>query len=151
MNGFEELNVEYDEAVLELVYKLANGFPEPVHLLGSEMVSIEHDDYITEEDFSEAKQKVVGDVKRNNLASLLEKAGSGKYQTILDAMAQNENREVPLKYISDVTGYDQNQYSSNMGTLIERGIIKRVDTGVYSFVDPLLKVYIQSFGVRDNT
>lgn len=151
VNGFDELGVKYDKGVPELVYELANGFPEPVHLLGSEMLSVEHGGYITKDDFAEAKEKVVGDVKRNKLASLLQKAGSGKYQTILDAMAQYEKREVPLRHISDVTGYEQNQYSSNMGTLIERSIIKRVDTGIYSFVDPLLKVYIQSFGVRDST
>jgi len=146
--GFQEVGVEYDKKIPELVYDLAAGFPEPVHLLGSEMLSVVSDGKIKSQDFESAKEKVIGDVKRNKLASLLKKAGSGKYQSILDAMAQHEEREVPLDHISEIIGYEQNQYSSNMGTLIERGIIKRINTGVYSFVDPLLKEYIRAFGVR---
>lgn len=36
-----------------------------------------------------------------------------------------------------------------MSTLIDRGVIKRIDTGVYSFVEPLLKEYIRHFGIID--
>lgn len=94
---------------------------------------------------------MIRDVKKNKLASLLKKAGSGKYQLILDAMAKYDGQEVPLDHISKIIGYEQNQYSSNMGTLRERGIIKRVDMGVYQFVDPLLKEYIRAFGVRSKS
>jgi hypothetical protein len=150
-DGFDAVSMGYDGKVPAMVYSLAAGFPEPVHLLGSEMLSVEKGGKITVEDFRKAKEKVIGDVKKNKLASLLKKAGSGKYQLILDAMAKYDGREVPLDHISNIIGYEQNQYSSNMGTLRERGIIKRVDMGVYQFVDPLLKEYIRAFGVRSKS
>jgi energy-coupling factor transporter ATP-binding protein EcfA2 len=150
-DGFDAVSMGYDGKVPAMVYSLAAGFPEPVHLLGSEMLSVEKGGKITVEDFRKAKEKVIGDVKKNKLASLLKKAGSGKYQLILDAMAKYDGREVPLDHISKIIGYEQNQYSSNMGTLRERGIIKRVDMGVYQFVDPLLKEYIRAFGVRSKS
>jgi len=33
----------------------------------------------------------------------------------------------------------QNQFSANMGTLIDRGVIERVDVGVYAFCEPVLR------------
>ena len=78
---------------------------------------------------------------------MLRKAGSGKYQKILEAMASYGGANVPLTHITQTIGYEQNQYSANMGNLLKRDIISSVDRGVYCFVDPLLKEYIARFGV----
>ncbi|WP_218959066.1 hypothetical protein [Baaleninema simplex] len=78
---------------------------------------------------------------------MLKLAGSGKYQFILEAMAEHNGPNVPLSFISDKIGLAQNQYSINMSTLVDRGIINRLDKGVYGFVDPLLKEYIREFGI----
>ena len=62
-------------------------------------------------------------------------------------MANYNGNNVPLSHITKETGYEQNQYSANMGNLIKRDIISQVDRGIYCFVDPLLKEYIDRFGV----
>lgn len=145
--GFEKAEFTFEPEVLSCVYNLAVGFPEPVHILGSEMLSVSEDEHLTEEDFENAKIKVVTDVRRNKLRSLLQRAGYGKYQQILEAMASYDGAYVPLDYISKYIGYDQNQFSTNISNLIDRDTITRVDKGVYTFVDPLLKEYIRNFGV----
>lgn len=145
--GFEKVSCGYDERILSAIHKLAAGYPEPVHLLGSQTLAVDSDDRISTEDVEAAKIQTIETLRRNKLNTLLRRAGSGKYQKILQAMAQYDGDDVPLTYISQKIGYSQNQYSSNMGNLQTREVIVQRDRGVYAFVDPLLKEYIKRFGV----
>lgn len=68
-------------------------------------------------------------------------------------MAIYEKQNVPLEIITRHLNVESNQISTNIGTLIDKEIIIRVDRSIYSFADPLLKEYIKSFGViklKDN-
>lgn len=156
ISGFEITNHTYDNDVFKLAFDISGGYPEPVHLIGSEMLSVDEDGYIDVSDFNEAKIKLVKDVRRNKLHSILERAGYGKYQLILEAMAKHESQFVPLKHIANEIGQAQNQFSTNISNLVQRGVIIKVEKGVYSFLDPLLKEYIRNFGIiqiseEDNT
>lgn len=147
--GFTQVQCTYDKSVVKDIYKISAGYPEPVHLLGSQMLKVDSDNKIDHKDFLEAKKQTVESLRRNKLASLLKKAGSGKYQKVLEAMASYHSLNVPLSYISGKIGYEQNQYSTNMSNLLKRNIITAIDRGIYSFTDPLLKEYIARFGVID--
>jgi len=125
------------------------GLPEPIHLLGSEMLSVNTDGNLTEEDFENAIKKIVTDVRKNKLESLLNKAGGGKYQKILEAMADHQKKIVPLEFIATAIGQKQSQFSTNMSTLVDREIVFKPTTGCYSFTDPMLKEYIKVNGVLD--
>ena len=144
--GFDNAGCTYDARVAKKTVTLCAGFPEPVHIMGSEMLSVDDDKHINEEDFDKAKEKVITEVRRNKLHSMLQQAGAGRYQEIVNAMANCDKTHVPLKHISDTLGLDQNQFSVSMGELIKKNVISRVDRGVYCFVDPLLKEYIRAFG-----
>jgi len=146
-DGFDKVGRTYNNRIPVLTYRLSSGFPEPVHLLGSEMLKVDTDGYVDETDFTEAKERIVTIVRRNKLSMLLKQSGSGKYQHIVLAMAEYDGTNVPLSFISSQIGQTQNQYSTNMSALVERGIIFRLDIGIYAFVDPLLKEYIQKFGI----
>lgn len=146
-NGFEKVNHSYDEEILSLAFKFSAGFPEPIHLIGSELLAEDEDSHLSQDDFEKAKIKIVGDVRKNSLESKLKTAGIGKYQEILAAMAKYEADNIPLDYVSKEIGLDPNQYATNISTLCERQIIFKVARGLYSFVDPLLKEYILNFGV----
>lgn len=145
--GFDKIGFTYAESIPNLSFKISSGFPEPIHILGSEMLSVSADNHICEEDFENAKIKIVTDVRKNKLQDILSKAGYGKYQSILEAMAKHHDVNVPLDFISKVIKSKQNEFSSNIGTLIDKNIIRRVDRSVYAFVDPLLKEYIKQFGI----
>lgn len=147
--GFNAVKCTYDAEVIKSVFRLSAGYPEPVHLLGSQLLKSDSDNHLDSNDFENAKNEVIETLRKNKLASSLQAAGSGKYQEILRAMAKFEGANVPLSYISNEIGYEQNQYSANMGNLVKRDIISQVDRGVYSFIDPLLKEYISRFGVID--
>ncbi|MFQ4139595.1 ATP-binding protein [Nodosilinea sp. PGN35] len=146
-DGFQLASCTYENEVIEKIFKLCAGYPEPVHLLGSQILKSDLDNHLSIDDFELAKVEVVETLRRNKLISMLKKAGSGKYQKILEAMASHDNPNVPSAYISEKIGYKPNEYSTNMGSLIQRNIISSVDRGVYCFVDPLLKEYISRFGV----
>lgn len=147
--GFDSVGYTYEAEIFNLAFHLGAGFPEPIHLLGSEMLSVSKTNNITMKDFDNATKKIIEDVRRNELTALLKKAGYGKYQLILKAMAQFEGFNVPLNYISEEIKLEQNEYSTNIANLINREIIERVDKGVYCFVNPLLKEYIRNFGIID--
>jgi hypothetical protein len=120
-------------------------------LLGSEMLSVDTDMVLSEQDFDNAIRKIVSDVRRNKLAALLRKAGAGKYQRILEAMAKHPTLVVPLDYIASYMKEEQSQFSTNMATLIEREVIAKPNIGKYRFVDPMLKEYIRVFGVMNDS
>jgi hypothetical protein len=149
VNGFNKAGFLYERTVIRSIFKISAGYPEPVHLLGSQLLKVSENTHLTDEDFNTAKRQVVESLRRNKLASMLKNAGSGKYQKILEAMAQHTTQNVPLSFISENIGYEQNQYSANMGRLVKRNIISQVDRGIYCFVDPLLKEYIARFGIID--
>jgi hypothetical protein len=98
-------------------------------------------------DFEASINKIITDVRKNKLGSILKKAGGGKYQKILEAMAQHEKKIVPLEFIAGIIKQDQSQFSTNMGTLIDREILYKPATGFYAFCDPMLKEYIRKFGI----
>ncbi|WP_053978178.1 AAA family ATPase [Mangrovimonas xylaniphaga] len=146
-DGFMKVGATYDAKVLDKCAAFSSGFPEPTHLIGSEILTVSDDDHLDEEDFEKAKKKVVTEVRKNSLETKLKGAGSGKYQLILEAMAQCESENVQNDFISKKIGYPQNEYSTNLSNLVENDIIYKVNRGIYAFVDPLLKEYIKNFGV----
>lgn len=123
------------------------GLPEPIHLIGSEILSVDSDGVLSDDDFDAAIRKIVTDVRKNKLASLLKKAGGGKYQKIVEAIASYEKKIVPLEFIAKTIGQEQSQFSTNMATLVEREIVFKPATGYYAFTDPMLKEYIKVNGV----
>lgn len=145
-DGFSKIGSTYDKSIVDNTVELCSGFPEPVHIMGSEMLSVDNDRHINEEDFRHAKEKVITEVRRNKLNSMLQQAGSGRYQDIVNIMAGYDKAYVPLSHISSELDLEQSKFSVNMGELIKKNIITRVDRGVYCFVDPLLKEYIRAFG-----
>ena len=145
--GFDKVGHTYDDEILSLAYKFSAGFPEPIHLIGSELLAEDLDSHLSVEDFDKAKIKIVGDVRKNSLESKLKSAGIGKYQDILEAMSRYEEENIPLDFVSKQLGLEPNQYATNISTLVDRQIIYKVARGIYSFVDPILREYILSFGV----
>ncbi|MCP5554612.1 MAG: ATP-binding protein [Verrucomicrobiales bacterium] len=133
----------FEDRVLEVTM----GLPEPIHLLGSEMLSVDIDGILLEDDFENAIKKIVSDVRKNKLASLLRKAGGGKYQKIVEAIAKHDKKIVPLEFIAKVIGQEQSQFSTNMATLVDREIIFKPAIGHYAFTDPMLKEYVKMNGV----
>jgi len=131
----------------ERAWEVTVGLPEPTHLLGSEMLSVDADGILRDEDFDAAIRKIVTDVRKNKLASLLARAGGGKYQKIVEAIAAHEKKIVPLDFIAKTISQEQSQFSTNMATLVEREIVFKPSTGYYAFTDPMLKEYIRVNGV----
>lgn len=147
IDGFKKVGATYEEEVLDKCAAFSAGFPEPTHLIGSEILTVSDDNHLDVEDFEKAKKKVVTEVRKNNLETKLKGAGSGKYQLILEAMAECETDNVQNDFISKKIKYPQNEYSTNLSNLVENDIIYKVNRGIYAFVDPLLKEYIKNFGV----
>lgn len=147
-DGFEKAAHTHEITDLpERAWEVTVGLPEPVHLLGSEMLSVDQDGVLKDDDFDAAIRKIVNDVRKNKLASLLKKAGGGKYQKIIEAMASYEKKIVPLDFISKTIGQEQSQFSTNMATLVERDIVFKPAIGYYAFTDPMLKEYVKVNGV----
>jgi len=147
-DGFTKAGHNVEIANLpERAWDVTVGLPEPIHLIGSEILSVDTDGVLSDDDFDAAIRKIVTDVRKNKLASLLKKAGGGKYQKIVEAIASHDKKIVPLEYIAKTIGQEQSQFSTNMATLVEREIVFKPGTGHYAFTDPMLKEYIKVNGV----
>jgi AAA+ ATPase superfamily predicted ATPase len=147
-DGFQKASHKCEmQNLIDRAYEVTVGLPEPIHLLGSEMLSVNTTGSIVEGDFENAIKKIITDVRKNKLSSLLKKAGSGKYQKILEAMARFDKKIVPLEFIASTIKQEQSQFSTNMATLIDREIIFKPAIGYYAFTDPMLKEYIKANGV----
>ncbi len=149
-DGFS--NAQHSVTITDMAkraWEVTVGLPEPIHLLGSEMLSVDADGVLTIEDFDAAIRKIVTDVRKNKLASLLKKAGGGKYQKIVEAMATHDNKIVPLDFIAKAIAQEQSQFSTNMATLVDREILFKPSIGNYAFTDPMLKEYIKANGVLE--
>lgn len=147
-DGFKKASHEVNMTDLaDRAWEVTMGLPEPIHLVGSEMLSVDSDGVLTTEDFDSSIRKIVTDVRKNKLASLLRKAGGGKYQKIVEAIAKYDKKIVPLEFIAKTIGQEQSQFSTNMATLVEREIVFKPRVGHYAFTDPMLKEYIKVNGV----
>lgn len=147
-DGFDKAKHQIKVSSLDSrAWEVTVGLPEPIHLLGSEMLSVDSDGILSDDDFDSAIRKIVTDVRKNKLASLLKKAGGGKYQKIVEAIAAFEKKIVPLEFIANAIGQEQSQFSTNMATLVEREIVFKPSIGNYAFADPMLKEYIKINGV----
>ncbi|MGD6777717.1 AAA family ATPase [Sutcliffiella horikoshii] len=145
--GFQSVKIEYDHSIIKRTFEMSAGFPEPVHLIGSALISTYDGSEIGNDNLDIAIKNIVGHKRKNEFNDLLIKAGSGKYQLILEAMASNKDKYVSNKFISEKLGLPPNEYSTNISNLCDRNIITKVDRGIYEFTDPLLKEYILNFGI----
>ncbi len=130
-----------DEASSIIAY-LANGFPHPVQLLGSEAYDADSDFVIDEDDVNKAVDAIVTEKWKEEFDANFVAAGSGKNREIIRAMAAFKGTDVPVAYVCDQLGVTQPEISSNIGTLMKRDVIVRVDRGVYRFKDTLFSIYV---------
>jgi hypothetical protein len=139
--------VEIKWEVSHEIARLSGGFPHPVHLLGSECFEIDTDGLIDELDLTAAMHAIVTEKWKEEFDANYVAAGYGKNREIVKAMGDYPYVDVPVGYICERLGVQQPEISSNIGTLMKRGVIVRPDRGVYSFKDPLFRVYVSTLNV----
>jgi energy-coupling factor transporter ATP-binding protein EcfA2 len=139
--------VSIERAVNQDIAFVAGGFPNPVHVIGSEAFDADDDDCIDEEDVAIAIERVVTEKWKEQFDANYIEAGSGKHRDIVKTMAGYDEPDVPSKYICDELGVRQPQISSNINELMKRDVIVRVERGVYRLKDPLFRIYVQYLNV----
>jgi hypothetical protein len=136
-----------DEPARRRIVKLSGGYPEPVHLIGSEAFRVDVDDFIDTNDVEAALDQVVKYIRRNYLKDLIARAGSGRDQEILRAMAGLEGEIRSVQQIGEAIGVPPYKFGSNMTRLTRRHILTRQSKGQYRFTEPLLEIYIRRVGI----
>ena len=126
------------------VVDTAGGFPAFIHTLCYEAFENDTDYVLDKEDFDKAALEVVTRIKRAELGELLRRAGSGRARDILVAMAGCDSAVVPVSFVAQQLELQSNEFSKQMKTLRERNIIERTERGMYRYVDPMLRLYVQN-------
>ena len=142
-------DIRVSEESIEWVVETASGFPAIIHTLCYEAFESDTDQVLDQDDFAKAADEVVSRIKRAELGQLLRTAGAGDYRRILMAMAEYEDALVPRAYIGERIGRSSDQLGSYLDNLLKRNIIERTDRGVYRYVEPLLKIYVQNLDVLE--
>ena len=142
-------NIRVSDESIQWVVETASGFPAIIHTLCYEAYENDTDQVLDQDDFAKAADEVVSRIKRAELGQLLRTAGAGDYRRILVAMAEYEDALVPRSYIGESIGRPSDQLGSYLDVLLKRNIIERTDRGVYRYVEPLLRLYVQKLPVLD--
>jgi len=148
-NGFQSVNVSFDQAVIAEAFAISAGCPEPLHLLGSALLSVDTDGHLAKDDLLAAKRKILNSTRHSVLESRLVHAGSGINQRILQAMATSGDTVATSEQIRSQLPINDDDFSSALQALIERNVIKKEAKGAYRFVEPLLREYVIEYGVID--
>ena len=145
--ALDPTGIKIEDDVAGFIAHLANGFPHPVHLLGSEAYDADADGVIDEDDVDAAVTSVVSEKWKEEFDASFVAAGSGKNRDILRVMADYRESDVPMAYICEKLGVRQPEISSNLNLLMKRDVIIRVDRGVYRIKDRLFSIYVSYMNV----
>lgn len=145
--ALDHVGVDSDDKARRRIVKLSGGYPEPVHLIGSEAFRIDTDNLIDSGDVDAALDQVVKYIRRNYLKDLIARAGSGRDQEILRAMAGLDGEVRSVQQIGEAIGVPPYKFGSNMTRLTRRHILTRQSKGQYRFTEPLLEIYIRRVGI----
>jgi hypothetical protein len=133
--------VKFEKTVSDFIVSLSKGFPAVTHFLGYECFRANRDGLIDDDDYYKGLKDAIK-IKSPEYEDKWSRAGTGKYQKILRAIAQYQGENVPLNFISNKIRMKQHEFSTNMSTLVERQILEKVERGLYRFIDPLFRIYI---------
>ena len=131
------------------VVDTAGGFPAFIHTLCYEAFENDTDLVLDKKDFDKAAVEVVTRIKRAELGELLRRAGAGRLKDILIAMSDYDSPVVPVSFIGQKLALKSNQFSTQMNTLKERNIIENTERGMYRYVEPMLRLYVQNLDALD--
>lgn len=134
---------------MQWVVETASGFPAIIHTLCYEAFENDTDLVLDKRDFDKAAVEVVTRIKRAELGALLRQAGAGRLRDILIAMAEYDSPVVPVSFIGKKLELESNQFSSQMDTLKKRNIIENTERGMYRYVEPMLRLYVQNLDVLE--
>lgn len=141
--------VRVSDESMNWVVDTAGGFPAFIHALCYEAFENDTDLVLDKKDFDKAAVEVVTRIKRAELGELLRQAGAGRLKDILIAMSKYDSPVVPVSFIGQKLGLRSNQFSSQMKTLKERNIIENTEHGMYRYVEPMLRLYVQNLDALD--
>lgn len=146
--ALEGTGVHIEPEVNREIARLSGGFPNPVHLLGSEAFEAARPTgSVGPAELKPALEAVVAGKWRSEFETSFIDAGFGKNREILRAMAMHEATDVPVSIVCAELNVKQPEISANIGSLMERDVIVRVDRGVYRIKEPLLRQYIRHMDV----
>lgn len=141
------VSVGSTEQARRRIVKLSGNYPEPVHLIGSEALRLDADDFIDETDVEAAIDVVVRHVRANFLRDVIARANAGRDQDILRAMASLKGEVKTVAAVGEQLGLSPQRFGSNMTRLTRQEVVRRERKGQYRFADPLLEIYIARVGL----
>ena len=142
-------SVRVSDESMNWVVDTAGGFPAFIHTLCYEAFENDTDLVLDKKDFDKAAVEVVTRIKRAELGELLRRAGAGRLKDILIAMSDYDSPVVPVSFIAQKLELRSNQFSTQMNTLKERNIIENTERGMYRYVEPMLRLYVQNLDALD--
>lgn len=148
-SGADSSSLRFSPSALDEVVDLGGGFPALIQQLCFYAVEHDDDNIIDEKDVKRAIDEVVLRIKADELDSAFKEAGTGMTARILKALADHDDLNVSLRYISETLDRKQNEISSPITKLVRMGKVTRVERGVYSISDRLLRQYIRNLDILE--
>lgn len=164
VDGFQQLDITYDDSVLDSIIATSDGFPHFAHLLGLKICEVladrlyESDDpskKVSEQCLSAALERAI-EGTQESLRLAYQKATetvrkkSDGYVQVLEGMAAAEKTEVQInELLTNINGlfgtsFRQQNISNWLGVLVnDRKVLLRPRVGYYKFADPMMRAYVR--------
>jgi AAA+ ATPase superfamily predicted ATPase len=132
------LKKQPDQKTLEALFETTNGIPYNLQILGREL------------DYLQIKNLEVGTIQKAT-QSLIAREGDLHFKEYLHLMQSTEVKVAKImavfgvngpKEIADQANMQLNEVTSLLGSLMDKGIVERVDRGQYAFTDSMFKVWL---------
>ena len=148
-SGADTNSFRFSVSAMDEIVELAGGYPALIQQLSFYAVEHDSDNIIDERDVKRAIDEVVMRIKLDELDSAFKEACTGMTARILKALADHDDLHVPLRYIAETLERKQNEISSPITKLVRMGKVTRVERGVYSISDRLLRQYIRNLDLLE--
>jgi len=143
--ALEGTEVTIDEDSKTKVARLANEFPQPVHLIGYHAFKFNTDQNIDDLDLEKAIQFITTSVRKQHFQSKFDRIRGGVHTEIIRAMASAPHSTVNMPYLlHNLPQRNEGQITGPMENLADKlEIVEKSGRGQYRFRDPLFKVYLR--------
>ena len=102
--GFQQLNVTYDEKLLEQNIMITSGYPHSIQMIGHNLVEVDVNNHIGKDDWEEAKKRTAEQLQTKDFADMYNFRGKRtNKEYIMDILAVS-SRPLKLKEIQDFCG-----------------------------------------------
>ena len=145
-----DTDISFNPEICQAIYILSQGFPDPVHLFGSEIYkkAKKNDSIVNFQIFEEVLHKISTVIKKEENLSIRNKIPNLKCEKFLLEMARINEESITIDIISKRIEISSDECNNLCKELVNYNFLEQHGVGVFKFTDPLFRVYLNMANIE---